>query len=132
MKISSLALAAAVLALAGCAKAASPPSCESVTPPPAPILVSPAPGSTGVSVTIGSLTIQNFSNPDTAFLQPGSPGSIIPLGTPATGSSIAVPALAAHTTYSVVVSTPSFNPCDIGESAAHLPQTFQLGSFTTQ
>jgi hypothetical protein len=100
------------LATAGCNGGGSSDTIVSSTPCPSlamapPTLVTPANTSTGVSDTIGSITLTNATASETVTLVPSS-------GTSLTGSSpvydqanqtwvATIPALAAHTTYSVSI-----------------------------
>jgi len=134
-------VSALALLLSGCGGASSPPAAP--TPPgslyacfgpavPTFTLVSPAPGASGVAVTTTELTfsgtLDTTSPPAVKVTAPSGSSYQTSVITP-NGSgtySVALPALHAHTTYTVYYVVPT------GESSPCNDLTLDEGSFTTQ
>jgi hypothetical protein len=102
-----------------------------------PLMVAPAPGATGVPTTGTSVEI-SYNPPSGSLRVVAGDGTTIAGGplTPApspppAGVVSALPPLAPHTTYTVFVDAnygPA-GPCPVGRTG---PQSFNLGTFTTQ
>jgi len=149
MKIFAIGMVLAASVLAGCAGGTGGQAVSLVTTAPAekcgapllPVMVNPASGATGVSTSIGSITLANVESGDVFSLGASSaPGiSLGPVTTnltaPATVT-VPIPALAPATTYLVTMTAGSApDPCGVlpVTTPVALPNVFaQLGSFTTR
>jgi hypothetical protein len=135
-----IAACAALGILAACSGGSSNPCPNGkvgITAVPPPQLVSPASGATGVTASNLAVVI-SYDPPNGSLYVVAADGSIVPgapltpVPSPAGGFQSALPALAAHTTYTVHVAAvyPPPNPCVLGAYAG--PTDFPIGTFTTQ
>ena len=143
MRFSRAAFAAAVLLTAGCTNGST--QCQAIpfVIPAPPAMLVPAPGTTGVPD--GGTNVEVSYDPPSGSLRvvaadgttvqggPFSPAPSAPFASPPPSGAVvsSLPALAAHTTYTVFVDANygSPGPCPVGLTG---PQTFGLGTFTTQ